>query len=586
MKTHKQRRITISKSWTWILLVTLFCSSASAQSIELDGVTKMGFKGLRKMDEKGYYVQYQETIMEKKRAVVQIRVAILDNDLKPVNDFLVPLRDTETVEDVAYNDGKFMVITSSNIKRTRTFTTVDQQGNQIATKEFDKVLRRLLEKPAVILPYGNGDFVVINYLKEKKVGYSVERYGSDLEMKYSKVQIPDRRRLYPVDFFVSGDRVYVLEFITPDLSDYFEYHIASYDAESGDQTFKVQLKDPASDASGFATFIKPTKDGGVVTGGMYFNGNRTKAANSDGFFASTIGKDGSPRFSFVDWKQVKDQLKDKGSSTFFGGTTKTFMHDIAVKSDGSFTLIGENYRRGDADLAGDKGKSALAKVGNLTGGGSKEEAVTVADYALMDFSPNAEFIGIRKLDEAESITVIKDSQEKDEQPYVGQKKGLNLANILNNNGYFPYRFYIENGGNQYLVSVVKYEQEIRELLFFTKLNSTELDTTMMEVTSSELRFVQETMQQLLGKLGGLGKLASKMNKKSGESVKNEFELKSSHDPFDYRAKATNTRIIPSNVEGKVLIYDFIPEDNGKKGLARLANMQGKLRISYIDGPSN
>lgn len=566
-----------------MLLVFLFIFQGFSQSIDMEGVSKTGFKGLRNIGNSGYYVQYMETVIEGKKAFQNVHLSLLDNDLKITSDFRVPVRETETVENVAYNGGNFMLISSSNIKRTRTLTTVDKEGNVIATKNFDKVLRRLLEKPAVILPQGESDFVVINYLKEKKIGYSIERYDTNLEMKYSQVQIPEKKKLYPVDYFVSGNQIYVLEFITPDFSDYFEYHIASYDVESGEQNFKVQLKSPESKAAGFATFIEPSKDGGVITGGMYFDGNRTKGETSNGFFASTISQEGSSNFNFVSWKEVKDQLKDEGTSAFFGGITRTFMHDIVVNDDGTFTLVGENYRIGEASLAGDQGKSTMAKIGSFTSSNT-DEALTVADYALMDFSSDAEFTGIRKMDEAECITVIKYSKEKDQEPLKGQKQALNVANILNNNGYFPYRFSTTMGDDQYLVSVARYESQIKELLYFTKLNSPTLDTVSLEVTSSELRYVRGIMDGMMGKLGGLGKLGKKNSKKL---VANEFTQKRSDDPFDYRGKATNTRVIPSNVPGKIVMYDFIPvddPDDKRKGLAKLMAMKGMLRVSYIDIP--
>ncbi|MEP5610837.1 MAG: DUF6770 family protein [Cyclobacteriaceae bacterium] len=586
MKNHtyttKTKRLQqLRRQGTGLLLVLLLITQGFSQSIDLEGVGKTGFKGLRNIGTSGYYVQYMETVIEGKRAYQKVHLSLLDNDLKVTSDFRVPVRETETVENVAYNGDKFMLISSSNIKRTRTLTTVDREGNVIATKNFDKVLRRLLAKPAVILPHGDSDFVVINYLKEKKVGYSVERYDSNLEMKYSTVVIPDKKKLYPVDFFIADNQMYVLEFLTPDFSDYFEYHLAAYDIETGAEKFKVQLKNEESKASGFATFIKPAKGGGVITGGMFFYGNKAQGEGSNGFFASTISTDGTPKFTFVDWKEVKKLLKDN-TAGIFGGATRTFMHDIVVNDDGSFTLVGENYREGLASMAGEK-KSTMAKIGGLTSGNT-DIAITVADYALMDFSSNAEFTGIRKLNEAECITVIKSSTEKDEAPYKGQKEILNVANILNNQGYFPYRFTMEQGEDKYLVSVLKYEPQIKELLYFTKLNSATLDTVSVEITSSELRYVRGIMDGMMGKLGGLGKLAKKGNK---NNVANEFVQKRSDDPYDYRAKAINTRVIPSNIPGKIVIYDFIPVEDPndkRKGLAKLMSMTGMLRVSYVDLP--
>ncbi len=577
-----------------MIAVSLMLSLAGfSQSTTLEGVTKGGFKGINKLDGDGYYVRFVEFSSQGKNAGPQVHLYILDNDLAITNDFVVSLGKGEIIEDVAYSNGKFMFISGSQDYRTRQFTIVDKNGNEVASKKFEKINRRLLEKPASISALSDGDFIVINYIKEKKVGYSISRYDGNLNEKFSSEQIPDKKKLYPVDYQVVGDNLYILEFITPDLSDYFEYHVANFDLSTGKEVFKVQLKDPSSEASGYATFIELGKDGSLITGGMYFNGNRTKSANSDGFFAAVIGADGNSQFSFTDWKNVKSDLKDGSTAAFWGGKSKTFMQDVVVNTDGSFTLIGENYRRGDADLAGGKSKKGLAvagKAASIMGGGNskKEEAVTVSSLALMRFNENGGFLGLDKLDEPESVTVIKDSEEKDEQPYIGQKKGLNLANILNNQGYFPYRFTAQKGSDKIAISVVKYEPQSRELLFFTNLSSDKLDTVSVEFTNSELKVIQEMKNQITGKLGALGKFAKKTSKSTGQDKVNEFILKRSHDPFDYRAKGFNTRVIPSNRNGEIIVYDFVPkESEGKKkgfGSGLAAAAQGNLVIKSISIP--
>ncbi|MBC6399920.1 MAG: hypothetical protein GDA37_02715 [Ekhidna sp.] len=565
-----------------------------SQSIQLDGLTRSGFKGIDRLGDDGYYIRYVETLREGKKFKTQVRVYILDNNLVKTNDFVVPIGQEEKIEDMAFNNDRFMFISSSSTERTRQFIIVDSKGTEIASKKFEKVKMRLLYTPASVIAFEESDFLVINYIKEKKVGYNISRYNDNLEEVFSADQIPEKRRLYPVDYYV-GDKLYILEFITPDFSDYFEYHVAGFDLSTGEEAFKVRLKDPSSEASGFATFLKQGSNG-PITGGMYFNGNRTKKANSDGFFATVIDKDGSANFSFTDWKEVKSELKDENMAAFWGGKTKTFMQDVVVYDDGAFTLIGENYRRGDADLAGDRNKSVLANAGKAyklyqnEGGEDYNQAVTVSSFALMDFDAKGKYIGIRRLPKPTSVTVIKATDDENDKPYIGQAKGLNLANILNNQGYFPYRFTVSNGPDKFIVSVVKYESMSKELLYFTKLNTDVVDTASVEFTNSYLKVVQEMQNKVVGKFGALGKLAKKADNLTGESKKNEFFLRGSHSPYDYRAKALNTRVIKSNQEGKIITYDFVPEEpeenKKKKGFMGnlLEAMKGNLVIQSIAIP--
>jgi hypothetical protein len=573
------------------LFILIVQRHVTAQSIELANITKQGFKGLRPMNKDGYYIQCIEGTKGMIKPKVQMHIYVLNNDLKTTSDFALELSATDRIEDVAFNNGNFMIIYSSAAAKTRTFKVVNQQGVEVASKKLEKVNTRLLTKPAMIAPVGN-DFLVINYVKEKKVGYSVERYTAKLEEVYSQTQIPEKKKLYPVDYAISGKMLYVLEFLDADFNDTFEYTITTYDLEVGVKKQTSLLVSKDEKAYGFATFLKPLKNGGVATGGMYFNGPRVQEANSDGFFVARLAEDGQLTFSYTDWKDVAAKMKDKSTAAFWGGKTKTFVHDLWINEDGTLTLIGENYRRGDADLAGGKSKSALGiagKFAKVTGGGDGDSdiAVTVSEFSLMDFDANVTLTSVRKIDKPNSVTIIKNTTDKDDAPFIGQKKGLNLANILNNRGYFPYRF-VASGSTPYLVYWQRYDPIIKELIYFTPLNATGIDTVSMDVTGNELRLSQELQNKILGKMGALGRFAKKANDVTGSSYENTFELRGSHDPFDYRAKELSTRVIPANVPGKIVVYDFAPQlDEGEKksfSAQMMDNAQGILKIWYIDLP--
>jgi len=583
----------MKKLCTLTLLSLLAFAQLNGQSVQLENVTREGFQGLEYLGDDGYYVQYIEGVTGNlKKAKKHMRLIALDNDLKVNTEFSIEIKPEEKIEDVAYNGENFMVIYSNYSKANKTLKVVDKNGVEKSSKVLEKIKRSLFEKPAVILPIEK-DFIVINYIKEKKVGYSIERYNESLEVVFSTKQIPDKKKLFPVDYMVKNGKIYVLEFKSPDFSDYFEYHIASFNASDCSEIYRNQIKDSDGKGSGYATFMRIDDNGRVYTGGMYFNGNRTKAANSDGFFASIIEPDGKMTSNYTDWKDVKSDLKGD-NSVVWGGKTKTFMQDLSLNSDGSFTLIGENYRRGGADLAGEKkgaGKALgmASKVGRFTGSteGEEDVAMTVSEFALFDFNPSGEFQSLRKVEKPATVTIIKSSTDPDEKPYVGQAKGLNLANILNNKGFFPYRFVGEKNGEKVIVYHLRYEPQVKELLYFTPLKAMEIDTSSIEITSEELRVVQAFQKSIVKKMGGLGKLASKASKVTGEDQQNEYILKKSDDPFDYRSKDLASRTILANIPGKIAMYDFVPknDDSGaKKGsLASLmSGMIGSLKVWYVD----
>lgn len=580
-----------------LLLGSLFIFIASvstyAQSVELDKVGRSGFKGVQRLDDKGYYVQYEE-IVGKKRSV---KLFVLDNDLKVSSEISLDMSSGDKLEDLAYNGGNFMFIKSNARGKSRTFKIIDQKGAVLATKEYTDLPSRLLYLPATIVPLDGADFMVINPTKDKKVGYSLERFDQNLSSKYSEVYEPEKKKLYAVDYLVSGEVLYVLEFLSTNFSDYFEYHVAGYNVSDGKEIFNNYLKSADDKTYGFATFLRQASDGKVVTGGMYFNGPRQGKTTSDGMFTALIDKSGNLNYQYKKWKEVEDKVKE-GNSTIgiWGGKTKTFVHDIAVNSDGSFSLIAENFRRGDEALAGGKNKTfgTIAKISNMDDGDGSDEAVTVSEFVLFDFTKENELSDVRKLDKPASVTIIKASADPNDKPYVGQAKGLNLANILNNRGYFPYRFTAEKNGEKVLVYKFTYEKLYQEKLYFLKLNGKAEDSSSIEITNSIMKVQQELDASSSKKLGKLAKLSKKLDKATGSDIQNTYYMKGSHSPHDFRGRLLNTRVSISNVDGKILIYDFVPEIEGnekeKQGmLAKYNNsmnsaVNAKLKIWYIDIP--
>jgi len=582
----------------FLLLGLLGASNAYSQSLNLENVTKQGFQGLEPLDKSGYYIQYFEGLKKSdqgKKAIVHIYT--LNNDLGVNSDFKLDLLPNDEIEDLSYNGGLYFLIYSNTTKKTRTFKLLDLSGKEVAAKVLEDVKLRQLEKPAVILPCGASDFLVVNYIKEKKTGYSIEKFNNKLEPVFSSPQIPEKAKLYPVDYFVADNKLHVLEFINRDLSDYFEYYVNSFDLSTGNSLSRHYLSSEDGKNFGYPGFIRPAKNGGVVTGGMYFDKPREQEANSDGFFSTYIPAQGKPVSTYKDWKDVKSQINNGSTSAMWGGKNKTFMHDIALNDDGSYVLIGENYRKGDQRLSGEKSKNKFAiasKALDISGGdGVAKEAVTAAEFVLIDFDASGNYKGIRAIDKPNCVTVINPSSDSQDRAFIGEGKGLNLANILNNYGYFPYRFIADKDGKKYLTYYLKHEKKPDELVYFTPLNASTAESTSVDITGSELKLQQEIKSKLansLGIAGGLAKL-NKLAKATGSdtSDENEFELRSSQDPFDFRAKKLNTRVYPSNVSGKVLVYDFAPqieEGEKKSWLNKTVNTaNGTLKIFYVDIPS-
>jgi hypothetical protein len=562
--------------------------ASNAQSLELSDVGRSGFKGVNKMGNTGYFIQYEEGVGNSRN----IRVIVLSNDLVKEADFQVPLKNGEKLDDIAYANGNFLIATSFPMHKTKNYLLYDKSGNKITNKELTGLNARVFDQPTTIVATNN-DFIVVSMFRDKKVGYSLERFSSNLEPKYTETYVPEKKKLYPVDYAVAGDILYILEFYARDMNDNFEYHIAGFNIETGKQLFNNYLKSADEKSYGYATFLRLTEKGDAVTGGMYFNNDHEEDANSDGFFSALIGKDGVMKYEYKSWKEVAETLKDKNTSAMWGGKTKTLMHDIAINKDGSFTLIGENFRKGDENLAGGKnmGLGIATKVSN---DGPSDLAVTVSEFTLFDFTQDNKFKGIRKIEKPFSVTIIRSSTEPNNEPYGYQFRGLNLANTLNNKGYFPYRLTADKDGEKVLVYQVNYDKKYLEKLYFTPLNATKTDTVSIEITNSLLKADQELNAKVQKKGGKLAALSAKMDKFNGTDIQNTVTIHRSDDASHYRSRLGHIRVLPSNINGKVLLFDFVPEltgdDNQKKNMlaqytaSKDAAVKAKLKVWYVDVP--
>lgn len=580
--------------FTTALLLVLFLTvslTSSAQELMLKDATMEGFKGVKKMGNDGYYVQFIESIKLLKKEKT-IRVALINNNLEAISEFIITLMPSEDIEDVGYNGGNFMIATKHKSKRYRVFRIMDKGGNELAKKTFEDVKARFLKKDISVIPVDASDFLVLNYVKEDQIGYSLERYNNKLDLLYTESNIPDKKMLYPVDYEVAGNILYVMENMTQG-TDYFQYSISGFDIVSGKKLFTKSLDDAEAKVNGLATFLRVSEKGDAITGGMYFNGNRIQEANSDGFFGALVDREGNLRMGHKDWKDVKDQIDNAGLGAMWGGKTKTLLQDVVTYEDGTFSIIGENFRRGDADLAGDGNKlmGSVTKIGKMasTEDEIKEEAVTVSDFIIFDFDVTSKFQGIRYVEKPPVVTIIKPTADENDKPTADDWKGMELANVLNNHGYFPYRFTVGKAGKKYMTYYYNYQYDGSEYMYFSDIKSGEQNGERIDISSYRVKTALEFRDAFIQ---SMPKWLQKAALADFENYDNGFELRGSYDGNDNRARLVNTRIFPSNLDGKVVIYDFVPSEEDMADSEKKKNWistfstasNGNFKIWYIDVP--
>ena len=557
----------------------------------LKDATMEGFKGVKKMGKEGYYVQFIESVKLLKKEKT-IRLALINNNLEIIGQFIITLMPSEDIEDVGYNGGNFLIATKHKSKRYRVFRIMDKAGNELAKKTFEDVKARFLQKDISVIPVDVSDFLILNYVKEDQIGYNLERYNNKLELLYTEVNIPDKKMLYPVDYEVGGNTLFVMENMTQG-TDYFQYSVSGFDIPGGKKLFTKILDDEAAKVNGLATFLRVGEKGSAITGGMYFNGNRIQEANSDGFFGATVDREGNLKMGHRDWKDVKDQIDNAGLSAMWGGKTKTLLQDVVTHDDGSFSIIGENFRRGDADLAGDKNKlmGSAMKLGKMATAEDEpsEVAMTISDFIIFDFDVTSKFQGIRYVQKPPVVTIIKPTEDVNDKPTGDDWKGMELANVMNNFGYFPYRFTVSKAGKKFMTYYYNYQYDGTEYMYFADIKSGEQNGDRIDITSYR---VKTALQFRDAMVAALPKWLQKAALADYNTYDNGFELRGSYDGKDNRSRLVNTRIFPSNLDGKVVIYDFVPGDEDMADDEKKKNWittfgktsNGNFKIWYIGVP--
>jgi len=420
---------------------------ANSQTVTLNNVSSKGFDGVKSIPGKIYYTFYFGEKSETK-GMGNFILELYDMDLKKINTATIELSKNSKLAGSCFSGQYFLFVFTDMNDKKLTMVTLDETGKVIQKKEQDDVKRALLspDNYANLLAADNDEFIVIRPLKEKKLGYAIERMDKDLNTKWSNEFAPEKGEYDALTSKFSNGKIFVLRHNKLSaMGNGFENTVFCYDGATGTEVYNYKIYD--GEVSGFPSVIDVDDQGNLFTGGMYFKGTKFDETNSDGlFFLSLDAKGNKVAYSATPWKTVADKIKGDNTSALFGGKTKVLVENIIPKKDGSYTIIAETFRKSNnsAMTGGSMGMLGLASKSPTTSEPHESQiGFTIMDFVLFNFDKSGALADITKINKPDKGIIITGK--------ATEYNGLKLALFMNKSKMFCYRYILEYNDKQYIV---------------------------------------------------------------------------------------------------------------------------------------
>ena len=449
----------MKKTTTALVLIALFIFSgiklSQAQQAEIEGIRKKEFRGVfaiqNKQTEKveGYYTFY---VNEKAgKGMVNFIIAIFDIDMKMVKQTPITISKRSIVAGSEFNGKDFMFVFNDIVKKKLTYVTVDKQGNIIKTKGI--IEKKRYAATAEVYPAPDG-FYIVKPIKEKKWGWSIEKVDNQLKEIWEKRFMVEKGFVAVEAVKAAGNKVIIIQRTQAKvLSKKAKGEIVCLNAVTGNEEYKYPLYD--GESTGIPSAFTIDKDQNVVTGGMYFKGEKWASNNSDGIFFLKIGPDGKKMsYEKEDWDEGIQNIIKKGTKKSFSISSKpkVIFHQIVQGGDGGYQVIGETFKK-SYQVVSLKLKDAISGrfIGDINESkenGNKPWTFEVMDFIVFNYDGDGEMSEINIIEkEHTKISCYK--------PY-NHMGGLKLALYVKKFGWFNYAFTTKVPGSDqdYLISAM------------------------------------------------------------------------------------------------------------------------------------
>jgi hypothetical protein len=418
-----------------LLAMTTF--SAFSQTAQITDVRKNEFRGVFPIMNKqtnlpqGYYTFYvNEKVGD---GMINFIIAIFDLDLKLIKQTPITITKNSNVDGSEFNGEDFLFVFNDLKKKALTYVTVDKNGNIIQTKGI--VEEKRYAATADVYPSSNGGFYIVKPIKEKKWGYSVERVDRNLNSQWEKSFMPEKGIVVAETVESRGEDIIIIQSVKPTvMSGKAKAEFVCLADKTGDIVFNYPLFDGAVTAMPSAFLID--KDKNVVTGGMYFEGEKLDATNSDGIFFLKLSPKGEKlAYTKIDWDNgIQEVLKKTKKGFSISSKPKVFFQDIVQATDGSYQVISETFQK-NMQLVSLAMKDMI--TGRYIGYISSNDDSKPVTFEIMDFM----FFSFDGSGNLTNMNMVAKEHTKISCYYpYNRYAGLALAKMVSKFGWFNYGF--------------------------------------------------------------------------------------------------------------------------------------------------
>jgi hypothetical protein len=422
-----------------LLSIVLCCFSflLFSQSAEITNVRKREFRGVSPIvnsttgESQGYYTFYvNEKVGGGK---INFIIAIFDVEMNLVKQTPITITKSSVVDGSEFNGKEFMFVFNDYVKKTLTYVTVDSKGDIIKTVGIKEEKR--YAATADVFSAQDG-FFIVKPIKEKKWGYSIEKVDRELKSLWEK-RFMVEKGIVGVEAIESGDdRIIMVQVTKPSLmSAKAAAEIVCLADASGDELYRYSLYD--GEVTNMPTAFLIDNDKNIVTGGMYFDGEKWDATNSDGIFFLKLSPEGKKiAYTKTDWdKGIQKFIKEGTKKTVsISSKPKVLFHEIVQNPDGTYQIVGETFKK-SMQLVSMALKDAITGrfIGDITNDkNNKPVTFEILDFLIFNFNSSGEITNMNLIEkEHTKISCYR--------PYNGMG-GLRLAIMVKKFGFFNFGF--------------------------------------------------------------------------------------------------------------------------------------------------
>ncbi|PLW92930.1 MAG: hypothetical protein C0592_08230 [Marinilabiliales bacterium] len=429
-----------------LFVSVLFSTTIFAQTAEIENVRKREFRGVYPIinkstnEVKGYYTFY---VNEKiGGGMIEFNIRIYDPELELVKETPITITKRSQVDGAEYNGQDFLFLFNDVMKKTLTYVTVDQEG-EIITQESVKEEKYAGTTADVFT--ANDGFYIVKPFKDKKWGYKIRKIDNELNELWEVERTVEKGMIF-VEAVESGNgRIIIIEVKKKALlSAKAQANILCLDDETGDEIYSYSLFDGTDICMPTAFLIDENLN--VVTGGMYFEGEKWDAVNSDGIFFLKLDAEGEQiSFAKYDWdKNIQSILKSTIKNDFrMGSKPKVIFHEIVEMEGGEYRIIGETFTKNYQMISSGLKDAITGRfIGDINSNSNNNKPYTfeILDFVLFKFNNDADMLDV--------VLIPKDHTKISCYPPYNGMGGIRLAKAVKDFGFFNYAFVTTQEGSE------------------------------------------------------------------------------------------------------------------------------------------